>query len=59
MILLIFLLAGIESAVINYLHTAEMKKQEISKEDVAASFQKTVVNTVVDKTMAALRRNRI
>ena len=51
-----FSFSGLKSAVINYLHTAEMKKQEISKEDVAASFQKTVVNTVVDKTMAALKK---
>ena len=48
-----FSFSGLKSAVINYLHTAEMKKETVSKEDVAASFQKAVVDVLVSKTMAA------
>ena len=33
-----------------------MKKQEVNKADVAASFQKTVVDDVVGKAMQALER---
>lgn len=51
-----FSFSGLKSAVINYLHTAEMKKQEISKEDVAASFQKAVVDVLVTKAMAAAEK---
>lgn len=51
-----FSFSGLKSAVINYLHTAEMKKQEISKEDVAASFQKAVVDVLVAKAMAAAEK---
>ena len=48
-----FSFSGLKSAVINYLHTAEMKKETVSQEDVAASFQKAVVDVLVSKTMAA------
>lgn len=51
-----FSFSGLKSSVINYLHTAEMKKQTVSKEDVAASFQKTVVDVLVAKTMAAAEK---
>ena len=51
-----FSFSGLKSAVINYLHTAEMKKQPVSHEDVAASFQKAVVDVLVQKTMAALEK---
>lgn len=49
-----FSFSGLKSAVINYLHTADMKKEPVSKEDVAASFQKAVVDVLVSKSMAAL-----
>ena len=48
-----FSFSGLKSAVINYLHTAEMKKETVVKEDVAASFQKAVVDVLVSKAMAA------
>lgn len=51
-----FSFSGLKSAVINYLHTAEMKKIPVVKEDVAASFQKAVVDVLVAKAMAALDR---
>lgn len=49
-----FSFSGLKSAVINYLNTAKMKKETISPEDVAASFQKTVTDVLTDKAMAAL-----
>ncbi len=49
-----FSFSGLKSSVINYLHTKEMKKEEVSFENVAASFQKAVVDTLVEKSMAAL-----
>lgn len=49
-----FSFSGLKSAVINYLHTADMKKETVSHEDVAASFQKAVVDVLVQKAMAAL-----
>lgn len=51
-----FSFSGLKSAVINYLHTAEMKKQPVVKEDVAASFQKAVVDVLTAKAMAALEK---
>lgn len=49
-----FSFSGLKSAVINYLHTADMKKETVSHEDVAASFQKAVVDVLVTKAMAAI-----
>lgn len=49
-----FSFSGLKSAVINYLHTADMKNETVSHEDVAASFQKAVVDVLVAKTMAAV-----
>jgi N6-L-threonylcarbamoyladenine synthase len=51
-----FSFSGLKSAVINYLNTARMKGETVRPEDVAASFQKTVVDTVVDKAMQALKK---
>ena len=51
-----FSFSGLKSSVINYLHTKEMKKEEVSFEDVAASFQKAVVDALVSKTMAAIEK---
>ena len=51
-----FSFSGLKSSVINYLHTKEMKKEEVSFEDVAASFQKAVVDVLVSKTMAAVEK---
>ena len=49
-----FSFSGLKSAVINYLHTADMKKETVSHENVAASFQKAVVDVLVTKAMAAI-----
>lgn len=49
-----FSFSGLKSAVINYLNTAKMKKEEVNQADVAASFQKAVVDVLVEKAMHAL-----
>ena len=48
-----FSFSGLKSAVLNYLHTQEQRGETYSPEDVAASFQKTVVETLVEKTVNA------
>ncbi|MBQ7723142.1 MAG: tRNA (adenosine(37)-N6)-threonylcarbamoyltransferase complex transferase subunit TsaD, partial [Selenomonadaceae bacterium] len=48
-----FSFSGLKSAVLNYLNTAQMKGESINSADVAASFQKTVVDTLAEKTLSA------
>lgn len=50
-----FSFSGLKSSVINYLHNAEQKGQSISKPDVAASFQKAVVDVLVEKALRAAK----
>ncbi|MEQ6391276.1 tRNA (adenosine(37)-N6)-threonylcarbamoyltransferase complex transferase subunit TsaD [Bacillaceae bacterium S4-13-58] len=50
-----FSFSGLKSAVINTLHNARQKNQEIPKEDIAASFQEAVVDVVVTKTAKAVQ----
>lgn len=49
-----FSFSGLKSAVLNYLNAAHMKGEEISVPDVAASFQKSVVDVLVDHAMKAV-----
>nr|WP_330363236.1 tRNA (adenosine(37)-N6)-threonylcarbamoyltransferase complex transferase subunit TsaD [Butyrivibrio sp. VCD2006] len=48
-----FSFSGLKSAVLNYLNQAEMKGEEVNKNDVAASFQKAVVDVLTEHTMEA------
>lgn len=48
-----FSFSGIKTAVINLVHNSAQKGEEINKEDVAASFQKTVADILVEKLMTA------
>ena len=50
-----FSFSGLKTAVINTVHNAEQKGVEINKHDMAASFQKTISEILVGKTMAAVR----
>lgn len=50
-----FSFSGLKSAVLNYLNTCEMRGEEISVPDVAASFQKAVIDVLVDHSMEALK----
>lgn len=49
-----FSFSGLKSAVLNYLNQAKMKGEAVRKSDVAASFQKAVVEVLADKAMQAL-----
>ena len=51
-----FSFSGLKSAVLNYLNTAQMKGEEINKADVAASFQKAVIDSLIDKTIDAAEK---
>lgn len=50
-----FSFSGLKSAVLNYLNSCEMKGLEISQADVAASFQKAVVDVLVEHSMNAVQ----
>ena len=50
-----FSFSGLKSAVINYLHRMDMLKQSVNKADVAASFQQSVVDVLVKKSIAACK----
>ena len=49
-----FSFSGLKSAVLNYLNQAKMKGEAADKRDVAASFQKAVVEVLADKAMQAV-----
>lgn len=48
-----FSFSGIKSAVLNYLNGKKMKNENYDKADVAASFQKAVVDILVQKSIHA------
>lgn len=50
-----FSFSGLKSAVINYLHTAKQKGEEINQADVCACFQKAVVEAIAVKCELALQ----
>ncbi len=49
-----FSFSGLKSAVLNYLNVCRMKGQEINTADVAASFQKAVIDVLVEHSMKAV-----
>ena len=49
-----FSFSGLKSAVINRVHNAKQKGEEIIPEDLAASFQASVVEVLVEKTRRAI-----
>lgn len=50
-----FSFSGLKSAVLNYLNEAKMKGLTVNDADLAASFQRAVVEVLVDKTRQAAR----
>lgn len=50
-----FSFSGLKSAVLNYLNSCEMKGETINKADVAASFQKAVIDVLVDHSLRAVK----
>ncbi|MBM7707116.1 N6-L-threonylcarbamoyladenine synthase [Chryseomicrobium aureum] len=51
-----FSFSGLKSAVINYQHNLQQKGQEINPSHVAAGFQQSVVDVVVEKTRRAAKK---
>ncbi len=51
-----FSFSGLKSAVLNYLNHCEMKGEQIVVPDVAASFQKAVIDVLVDHSMDAVTK---
>lgn len=51
-----FSFSGLKSAVLNYIHNSEQKKEKVIIEDVAASFQEAVVEVLAMKTMKAAKK---
>lgn len=49
-----FSFSGLKSAFINLVHNAEQRGEELVREDLAASFQASVVEVLVEKTRRAL-----
>jgi len=54
-----FSFSGLKSAVLNYLNTAQMKGEVINKADVAASFQKAVIDSLINKTVDAAEKFKL
>ena len=50
-----FSFSGVKSAVLNYLNQAQMKGEDVNRADFAASFQKAVVDVLVEHTMQAAK----
>ena len=50
-----FSFSGLKSAVLNYLNSAKQKGEEINQADVAASFQRAVIEVLVHKALQAVK----
>lgn len=50
-----FSFSGVKSSVLNYLNSCEMKGEEVVASDVAASFQKAVVDVLVEHSVRAVK----
>ena len=51
--------SGLKSAVLNYINGYKMKRQEINEADIAASFQKAVIDVLVEHAVHAAKEYRI
>ena len=54
-----FSFSGLKSAVLNYINGCRMKGEEYSQADVAASFQKAVIDVLVENAMRAAEEYHI
>src|SRR5690625_318650 len=54
-----FSFSGLKSAVINKIHNAEQRGEKLKKEDIAASFQASVIDVLVKKTYRAAREHGV
>ena len=51
-----FSFSGLKSSVLNYLNICEMKGEEINRADIAASFQKAVIDVLVGHALEAVEK---
>lgn len=54
-----FSFSGLKSAVINTLHNAEQRGETIDPKDLAASFQESVIDVLVTKTVKATKEFKV
>jgi N6-L-threonylcarbamoyladenine synthase len=54
-----FSFSGLKSAVINTLHNAKQRGEIIKREDMAASFQASVIDVLVEKTVQAAKHYQV
>lgn len=54
-----FSFSGVKSAVLNYLNKAKMQGVEVNKADVAASFQKAVIEVLKDNLMLTCKLRKV
>ena len=50
-----FSFSGIKTALINILNTAKQKKEQLNKADLAASFQRAIIEFLLDKAFLAVK----
>ncbi len=54
-----FSFSGLKTAVLNYLNKSSMKGEEINKADLAAGFQASVLEVLIEKTVMAAKNKNI
>ncbi|WP_339183214.1 tRNA (adenosine(37)-N6)-threonylcarbamoyltransferase complex transferase subunit TsaD [Oceanobacillus sp. FSL W7-1293] len=54
-----FSFSGLKSAVINTLHNAEQRGETLNPTDVAASFQQSVIDVLIEKTYRAAQEYKV
>lgn len=54
-----FSFSGLKSAVLNYLNGCQMKGEKVNNADIAASFQKAVVDVLVEHSLEAVKEYKL
>lgn len=54
-----FSFSGVKSAVLNYINGAKMKNEPVNEADIAASFQRAVIDTLTKKAISAAKEFNI
>lgn len=54
-----FSFSGLKSAVLNYIHNAAQRGENVHVPDVAAGFQAAVVDVLTEKTLAAAKHHQV
>ncbi len=54
-----FSFSGLKSAVLNYLNKAKMQNVEVNRADVAASFQKALIDVLVDNVFLTCDKEKV